>query len=230
MADKCQSGIKAGSTSISLCVTLQSSIDGSAVTGKVHTDVTYASYWRQGGTVTTITPATLAAINSAYSSGGFKEADSTNAPGVYRFDIPDAAAATGADWVVIALVISGCLPITYWYPLTTNTVNSGDPYGVVTDATYGNSALHTDIADIHTDVGDIHTDVGGVPAAVMASTIEGTLTVTQSLRLLLSALAGKLSGGGTTTLTFRDTADSKNRIVATVDSSGNRSGITTDVS
>ena len=40
--------------------------------------------------------------------------------------------------------------------------------------------------------------------------------------------AGKASGGGTTSISFRDNADSKNRIVATVDSSGNRTAVTLD--
>lgn len=51
-------------------------------------------------------------------------------------------------------------------------------------------------------------------------------TVRESLRIILSSLAGKLSGAGTTTVSIRDTNDSKNRISATVDASGNRSAVT----
>jgi hypothetical protein len=48
-------------------------------------------------------------------------------------------------------------------------------------------------------------------------------------RLLGAVMAGKVSGAGTGTETFRNTvADSKDRIVATVDTSGNRTAITTD--
>jgi hypothetical protein len=50
----------------------------------------------------------------------------------------------------------------------------------------------------------------------------------QAMRILLAALAGKSSGGGTVTLTFRDVADSKARITATVDTSGNRTAIVRD--
>lgn len=46
-------------------------------------------------------------------------------------------------------------------------------------------------------------------------------------KLELSVLTGKTSGGGTATIVFRDTADSKNRISATVDASGNRTAIGT---
>ncbi len=58
--------------------------------------------------------------------------------------------------------------------------------------------------------------------------IEGAITDRQAIRLILAALAGKLSGGGTNTLTFRDTGDSKNRIVASVDANKNRTGVVLD--
>lgn len=63
-----------------------------------------------------------------------------------------------------------------------------------------------------------------------AAGIETNRTVRQGLRLMLSALAGKLSGAATTTVTIRDTNDGIDRIVATVDSSGNRSAVTLDAS
>lgn len=63
-----------------------------------------------------------------------------------------------------------------------------------------------------------------------AAGVETGLTVRQALRLALAALAGKVSGGGTTTIVMRNAvADSKPRITATVDSSGNRTAITSDV-
>lgn len=59
--------------------------------------------------------------------------------------------------------------------------------------------------------------------------VEDGLTVREALRLISAALAGKVSGAGGTTVTIRDVADSKDRIVATVDSNGNRTAITTDL-
>jgi hypothetical protein len=56
--------------------------------------------------------------------------------------------------------------------------------------------------------------------------IETSYTLKQALRLILAASAGKLSGAATTTVTIRDVGDSTNRIVATVDSDGNRSAVT----
>jgi hypothetical protein len=49
------------------------------------------------------------------------------------------------------------------------------------------------------------------------------------MRVIIAALAGKVAGAATTTVTFRDTADSKNVISATVDANGNRSAVTLDV-
>lgn len=60
--------------------------------------------------------------------------------------------------------------------------------------------------------------------------IETSFTLRQALRLVLAASAAKLSGAATTTVIIRDINDSKNRITATVDASGNRSTVTTDVS
>jgi hypothetical protein len=64
--------------------------------------------------------------------------------------------------------------------------------------------------------------------AVMARTVEGTLTLTQALRLMNATLFGKLSGADTDTVHIRDLADSKDRVVASVDASGNRSSVTID--
>lgn len=63
-----------------------------------------------------------------------------------------------------------------------------------------------------------------------ASGVETNRTLRQSLRLILAALSGKLSGAATTTVTIRDTNDSKDRITATVDSDGNRTAVSYDVS
>lgn len=60
--------------------------------------------------------------------------------------------------------------------------------------------------------------------------VETGMTMRQALRLIAAATGGKVSGGGTTTITFRNAvADDVNRIVATVDSNRNRTAITYDL-
>jgi len=55
--------------------------------------------------------------------------------------------------------------------------------------------------------------------------IESDLGIKEMLRIMFAVLANKSSGGNTNTISFRDYGDSKNRIVATVDDSGNRSTV-----
>jgi hypothetical protein len=58
---------------------------------------------------------------------------------------------------------------------------------------------------------------------------DSTITARQALKVLVAALAGKVSGAGTATITIRNIADSSNVIVATVDGTGNRSAVTVTV-
>ncbi len=62
----------------------------------------------------------------------------------------------------------------------------------------------------------------------VAAGVETNRTVRQALRIILAAMAGKLSGAATTEVTIRDTNDTKDRIVAEVDSDGNRLTVTLD--
>lgn len=63
-----------------------------------------------------------------------------------------------------------------------------------------------------------------------ADAVETGLTPRQEMRLTAAASAGKLSGAATTSVVIRNAvADSKDRITATVDASGNRTAVTTDV-
>lgn len=81
-------------------------------------------------------------------------------------------------------------------------------------------------------VGDIPTANANADALLdRANGVETGLTPRQALRLLAAALAGELSGGGTTTITIRNAvADSKDRITATVTAAGDRTAIVYDLS
>jgi hypothetical protein len=58
--------------------------------------------------------------------------------------------------------------------------------------------------------------------------MEGALTAREQMNINTAALAGKSSGGGTATIKFRDQADSKDRITATVTAEGDRTAVTAD--
>jgi len=59
-----------------------------------------------------------------------------------------------------------------------------------------------------------------------AENIEGTYTLKDAIRIILAFAAGKVNGGGTSSIKFRSTGDDVDRIQATVDSSGNRTAVT----
>ncbi|MER9814293.1 hypothetical protein [Mesorhizobium sp. M0129] len=67
-------------------------------------------------------------------------------------------------------------------------------------------------------------------AALLAAAFENAETVQDFLRLSRAALYGKANGLAGTTVHYRDAADTKNRITATVDADGNRSAVTVDAS
>ena len=90
--------IPTGSTSVTLNIFIQdsSSATGGGKTGLAYNTSNLVAYYALPRTAATaITLANLSAVTSAYTSGGFKEIDSTNMPGWYRLDIPDAAFASG---------------------------------------------------------------------------------------------------------------------------------------
>jgi hypothetical protein len=95
------------------------------------------------------------------------------------------------------------------------------------------------IATIGTPAGaTVSDDIAAVPTANQnadayldrADAIETGLTPREAQRLQTSALAGKLSGNGTSTVTLRNVGDTKDRIVATIDGNKNRTAVSTDVS
>lgn len=70
---------------------------------------------------------------------------------------------------------------------------------------------------------------GGMsPASIWQYIIDGQYTAEEIVRLMASALAGKVSGANGSEMKFRDLADSKDRITATVDEYGNRTAVTLD--
>lgn len=108
-----------------------------------------------------------------------------------------------------------------------------------------NSTLATIAGYVDTEVAAIKAKTDLIPAspaatgdipsaaaiadAVHDEVVEGTVTLRQSIRLHNAALGGKVQGLDTFNPVFRDLADSKDVIDATVDSYGNRSAVTRDL-
>ena len=76
------------------------------------------------------------------------------------------------------------------------------------------------------NVAAIKAKTDNLPADPASNTVEDSITVAHAMQAILAACVGKSNGGGSTTIHFRDQADSKNRITATVDANGDRTAIT----
>ncbi len=131
------------------------------------------------------------------------EQSAANAPGFYLFDLSQSE--TNASKILFscvsltANVVCLCMPAVV-YTIGAMTLTSGE-----------RDAIAAAILDL-------------------TSAIETGLTVRQALRLGAAADAGKASGMGTGTAVLRNAVeDSKARITATVDSDGNRTAVTTDL-
>lgn len=93
--------IKAGATSQTIMLVITDA-SGDPLTGLAYNTSGLTCYYvRPRAAAVAVTLATLAAVDSAWASGGFKEISAANMAGVYRFDVPNAAIAAGADSVVL---------------------------------------------------------------------------------------------------------------------------------
>lgn len=100
-------------------------------------------------------------------------------------------------------------------------------YAAPLDAAGVRTAVGLAAANLDTQLDALPTAAENAAALLAAGDVDG-YTLEQTLKLCLAALAGKLSGAATTTITIRAADDSKDRITATVDSDGNRSAVVLD--
>jgi len=334
--------LKKGSTDVSVYLFAQDSskTTGAGLTGLAYNTASLTAYYvRPLGSATQITLATQT-VTGAHADGGFVEVDSTNMPGVYRLDLPDAVCASGVPSVVVMLKGAANLaPVLLEIQLTDFDLNDATPNVTVSDIAANAidagavkadavtkiqnglaTALALDAVDnfIDTEIttiinhltgikgvgwtnetlvalkayvdeletrltaaragyldklnvpgtlansNDANTykaNVSGLSTTLHVQEVEnkvdairddtnttgvllrddaitaifddanvvGSYTFRQVLKILAAALAGKASGGGTTSITFRGMDDASDVIVATVDANGNRSAVTLTV-
>jgi len=103
---------------------------------------------------------------------------------------------------------------------------AGDPWSTALPGAYGAGTAGNIVGN------RLDAAVSGVPAAVLDAPngVETGWTLRQWARIVAGVLFGKADGGGTATMHFRNPADTKNRVTATVDANGNRTAVTTDPS
>jgi len=167
-----------GSTDISTFVVLRQTSDGTEKTGATITDIDL-QYCRVGSApVAKIDATALAATDSAHADNKAIEIDSTDQPGLYRVDWPDAAFAAGAREVILSVKLSGCF--TEHTRVGLETIQTGDAYAIANNGTYGNSALKTviDTVDTVADAIKAKTDGLNFTGTDVKATLDGeTVTV-----------------------------------------------------
>jgi hypothetical protein len=122
--------IKHGATDQSTVIRIIDSTTGAPEQAVEHGDITLW-YRREGGSVTSITPAARAAANSAHADGGIEHLDD----GYYRVDLPDAACATGAAGVVVGGSVASMIVQGSYHPLSAFILDDGSTPADVATAT-----------------------------------------------------------------------------------------------
>jgi hypothetical protein len=153
-----------------------------------------------------ITLTSLATPSSAWLSGGFIEVDDTTAPGLYRFDVPDAALVETVDVPEVQITWTGASSLE----------------GIINIELVGNDPFTGDAS-----VNDI---VAAVYARAFPKLGNGTLTAAQVLTLLAAPFANKSSGparGNAGSVAVRNGADNANIVSQTVDANGYHTGAPT---
>ncbi len=162
-----------GSTNVTIYVFIQDSsvTTGAGLTGLVFDSASLSASQVRPLAVRVVVTLATQTVTGAYTSGGFVEIDSSNMPGVYRLDLPDAVCASGVDSTVVMLKgASNMAPVVLEIQLTTFDLNT-DVIGTVTTLTghtpqTGDSFVRIGdptSADISTDIFNLAVDVLGIP-------------------------------------------------------------------
>ena len=117
-----------GTTSLIVEVFIQDSTSttGAGKTGLAFNTAGLQCYYKRNTGGASVVVALASSTLGAFTSGGFKEVDAPNMPGVYEFDPPNAALAAGADSVVFFFLgtAAGIAPLPLEIELTA--VNNQD--------------------------------------------------------------------------------------------------------
>lgn len=150
-----------------------------ASTGAPYTGATSATsgasfgYTRPGSTRTSISLSDLAAVDSAYSSGGMKHIGS----GWYRLDLPDAAIAAGVDGVLIDGAFTSYVVVAP--PVLLETTQTGDSYARIGAAGAGLTAVPWNAAwdaEVQSEAADALTAYAPAVAGSAMTLASGAIT------------------------------------------------------
>lgn len=176
---------------------------------------------------TDLIPATPAVADEYDAALAAIQADLDN-PDQYKADVSGLATQASVN----AIPTTPLLEANYTAPDNASIAAILEDTGTTIPATL--ATIDNEIAVIDGNVDSVLDDTGtsGVLLSTSALTsifddevIVGSYNFSDLLKIMASALAGKLSGGGTTTLTFRSVDDTSDVIVTTVDANKNRTNV-----
>lgn len=114
-------------------------------------------------------------------------------------------------------------------------IHSNGGYGIYVGANVSRTMIAGDVVLHDNALGDVldagistHHEAEEALAAHGTRIVEGSYTADEVLRIMAAALAGKVSGAGTGTETFKGLDGTTDRIVSTVDANGNRTAVALD--
>jgi len=180
----------AGSTSETILFEIRANNNNPATGLAYNTAGLVARYVRPGEAPVPITLANQT-VTGAYVSGGFKEVDATNTPGLYRFDIPDAALIPGKDQCVISFHGFSASSSAYFGFQLGNVIENHiatAPYQLISDQSnldakldvYKNTVLDVNVQMVDANNAPINIGVATVSIKVydIANTLVATYTPT----------------------------------------------------
>lgn len=173
--------------------------------------------------ITRLTAARAGYIDKLNVTGDIANSDDA---ATYKADV--SSVSTSAEIVALDLLIDAIKAKTDNLP-----VDPADQSSVEAAITATESALDLKISDVLADTGTtIPAQISALNnmsvSDIIAGITDGTYDLQEMIRIIFSFAAGKSTGGGTNTISFRNSADDKNRISATVDETGNRTAILLD--
>lgn len=201
------------STDQSVVIRIVDSTDGTPEQAVEHNSSGISLWYRrEGGSVTAITPAALAAANSAHADGGIEHLDD----GYYRLDLPDAAVATGANGVMVGGAVDGMVVIGTYVALTNinpyDGVRAGltalpnaaaDAAGGLPISDAGGLDLDAQRADVAAILVDTGTTLDGrIPAALVGGRMDANVGAISTDATAADNLEAILDGTGGTGLTL----------------------------
>jgi hypothetical protein len=198
--------IKHGATDQSTVIRIIDSTTGAPEQAVEHGDITLW-YRREGGSVTSITPASLAAANSAHADGGIEHLDD----GYYRVDLPDAACATGAAGVVIGGSVASMIVQAAYHPLSAFVLDDGASPADVAGAVWDKErASHTTAGTFGQGAASVQGNVTGSVASVSGAVGSVTGNVGGNVAGSVGSVTGNVGGSvGSVTAEVTPTAASK---------------------